>query len=272
MTVLDAHAHVWDPRAIPVDWIAGTALDGPRLPDQLDGADEWIFVEANVRATPQEEVAWVESLDWPGLVGIVADIALDARDVRATVADLADRPLVCGARHLLQDLPGDAIDTRAMRRGLAELAGAGLAFDACVRWSQLDPLTALASAVPDARIVLDHCGKPPVEGGPDSGGGRAWRSALSRLAELPNVSVKLSGLRAEAATADAFDAHAPAFLAETLDAFGPERCLYASDWPVSTGADTDLSPMAWAELVRTQSGSAWPRIARANARMVYAIG
>ncbi|WP_221584598.1 amidohydrolase [Microbacterium sp. G2-8] len=272
MTVLDAHAHVWDPRAIPVDWIAGTALDGPRLPDQLDGADEWIFVEADVRATPQEEVAWVEQLDWPGLVGIVADVALDAEDVRDTIVDLVRRPLVRGARHLLQGLPGEAIDTRAMRRGLAELADAGLAFDACVRWTQLDALTALARAVPDARIVLDHCGKPPVERGIVSGGGRAWREALRRLAELPHVSVKLSGLRSEAETAAAFDAHAPDFLAETLAVFGPDRCLYASDWPVSTGADIDLTTHAWVDIVRAQSGSAWSRVARANAREIYALG
>ncbi|NHI17783.1 amidohydrolase family protein [Microbacterium excoecariae] len=271
MPLLDAHAHVWDPRSLPIDWVAGTPLDGPRLPSALaDGVTTaWIFVEADVRATPLEEVAWVESLAWPGLAGIVADI--DLAHAAADLEALGARPLVRGVRHLLQSLRDEVFADPAVREGLRAVGAAGLAFDACVRFEQLDALCGLVDAAPETTIILDHCGKPPVDAGPASVEGRQWRAALKRLAERPTVRAKLSGLRGEASTTAAFDAHALAFLAETIAAFGPERCLYGSDWPVSTGRDAGLETTRWAEMVRAASGSAWDGVAHANARDAYRI-
>lgn len=271
--VVDAHAHVWDPRVLPVDWIRGTPFDGPRLPAMIEPSEvtHRIFVEADARATPEAEVAWVESLGWPGLVAVVADVELDGERLSAHLAALTGRPLVRGVRHLLQDVPAERVAGPELTGGLRRLGAAGLTFDACVRWQQLPALRELLAGAPDTGVVLDHCGKPPVDAGLHSVAGRAWHDAVRRVAELGHVAVKLSGLRAEATDAARFREHAPAFVAATLEAFGPERSMFATDWPVSTGPAAGVPVPDWLATVREAAGAAWPRGAAGTARAWYRL-
>ncbi len=275
LRVVDAHAHAWDPAAIQIDWVAGTALDGPRMPADLDDADgdiaAWVFVEADVRASGEDEVEWVSRLPWPGLVGIVADVDLADPDLPSTLARLRTRSLVCGVRHLLQgeDLTDERIGE--LGRGLNAVAAAGLTFDVCVRWEQLDAAAALVSAASGLDFVIDHLGKPPVDAGIDSPDGVAWLAAMTRLSRLPGGAVKLSGLRAEAASRDSLMAHGPGFVAAGVALFGAERCLFGTDWPVSVGADTDVTASEWLALVRDAAGSRWPVVAAEAASRVYRL-
>lgn len=235
--IVDAHVHVWDPRVVAVPWIrAVDALDRAVTPAQYaraSSAGATIFVEAD--AAPNDwlaEVDHVLGLDWPELVGIVAAVDMRAPDLRDRLSALQGRPRVVGVRHLLQDVPLQ--DFPAFAPGLRAVAAAGLVFDACVRHPQLSALADLIEEVPDARIVLDHLGKPPVNDGISSPAGQAWKHALSRLAAHPGTAVKLSGLAAEASSMRLLSANGPAYLAYALEAFGPARCMYGSDFPVST--------------------------------------
>ncbi len=275
MSVLDAHAHVWDPSALPIDWVTGTPYEGPRLPSQVDDAggavEAWIFVEADVAADAEDEVAWVESLDWPGLTGIVAGADLAADGLAALLGRLGERPRVRGVRHLLQ---GEALgDERiaALSPGLRAVADAGLAFDVCVTWDQLAATESLLREAPGLTWVLDHLGKPPVDEGVHSPAGAQWLEGIHRLARLDGGFVKLSGLRAEASSQEAFDAHARGFVLATLDAFGARRCLYGSDWPVSTGADIGYRGTDWLSLVRDCAGDSWDDVAGGAARRAYGL-
>lgn len=274
--VLDAHAHSWDPAAHPVPWTAGTALDAPMTPDLLDDADGavtgWIFVESDAAASPLDEVAWVEGLDWPGLRGIVADADLLAPSLRDDLASLGAHPLVCGVRHLLQGLPDGTLADLDLGRGLRAVADAGMAFDACVRWPQLPDLAAALRSSGGCTVVLDHLGKPPVDDGIDSEAGHAWLAGLRAVAEHDGVVVKLSGLRAEASSSDSYRANAPGLLAAAHDLLGPERCLLGSDWPVSTGAVADASMAEWLDLVRGAAGEeGWSRVAAGTAERIYRL-
>lgn len=275
--VIDAHVHVWDPRRLRYDWLAGTALDRPRLPGDIDDADgavtRWVFVEADVapEAAP-DEARWVAGLDWPGLAAMVVAADLEAPDAGERIERAAALPLVRGVRQLLQDLPGERLVAPALRAGLAEVVRAGLVFDACVRWTQLDDLGRLLAGSGDGTTVLDHLGKPPVDEGLRSDAGRAWLASLRRLARHERLTVKLSGLPAEARDAETLRRHGPDLLRAALDLFGPERCLLGGDWPVSTGADGGTTTAEWFGLVRDVVGRAdWPQVAAGTARRVYGI-
>lgn len=275
--LIDAHVHVWDPHRLRYDWLAGTALDRPRLPGDIDDAGgavtHWVFVEADV--TPDsalDEARWVAALDWPGLAAMVVAADLEAPDAGERIDRAAGLPLVRGIRHLLQDLPSERLAAPALRRGLAEVARAGLVFDACVRWTQLDDLDRLLASC-DGITVLDHLGKPPVDEGLRSDAGQAWLTSLRRLARHEQLTVKLSGLPAEASGAGTLRRHGPDLLRAALDLFGPERCLLGGDWPVSTGTDGRTTTAAWFGLVRDVVGPHdWPQVAAGTARGVYGIG
>ncbi|MFF2486585.1 amidohydrolase family protein [Microbacterium sp. NPDC058062] len=244
MRVVDGHLHLWDREVLTYEW-----LEGPLLrsfgPDELDVALQeapeadcgFVFVQAE--CAPEQSIAevdWVASLTHRVPVrGIVARAPLE--DPGATeehLAAFAERPLVVGVRRLLQSEP-DGFGLRpGFLRGAQAVAAAGLTFDAGVRWTQLPDLVAFADALPDLAIVLDHLGKPEV-GSPDDADpadGTPWAESLRDLARRPNVVCKLSGLPAES-PGEWTEAQMRPFLDVALDAFGPDRLLFGSDWPVS---------------------------------------
>lgn len=275
MTLIDAHVHVWDPRVGSYAWLDGTVLDRPMLPAeyarggaQATGA---IFVQAaDDGSDPIAEARWVAGLDWPELVGIVAaaDLGRHSSDVVAQLDALGAIGKLVGVRQLLQDMPTDRFFTIA--DGLRIVASRGLTFDACIRHGQLRPLIALLESAPGLTVVLDHLGKPPVDEGMGSLAGSAWSSALTDLAARPRTYVKLSGLTAESRNPDAFNRHVDAFLEHALTAFGPERAMIASDWPVSTTFGVAGSFADWVARVRRLVPEAsWPAVSARTAARAY---
>ncbi|MGO1234933.1 MAG: amidohydrolase family protein [Microbacterium gubbeenense] len=276
MTILDSHAHVWDPREIPHPWLEGNdVLNRPFLPADIDTAggliDRWIFVETDAIASfARVEADWVASIDWPGLEGIVAHVEMARGDIEHQLDDLQDARLLVGVRPSLQNGPSEFISSPEFAADLREIGERGLAFDACVRWHQLDALVAAAENAPDTRIVLDHLGKPPVLEGLEGAQGSAWRRGIEHLAALPNAFVKCSGMPAEAG--EAFDEVAGTFDRVALDAFGADRAMFGGDWPVS-GSEGFGVPLARAiDALRAVSSDAeWARLAGDTAREFYRL-
>ena len=143
----------------------------------------------------------------------------------------------------------DAMLSRRFVRGAAVVARHGLAFDAWLYPQQIPELTALAQKVPDLRIVLDHVGAPPAVGPFSSNWSdafAAWDRDLAELATHPNVMIKLSGLGMLAGPGqDPYDsAEAPNLLGaawrdplmRAIDHFGPERCMFGSNFPLDRRA------------------------------------
>lgn len=279
MRAVDAHLHLWNPGILEYDW-----LEGPLLrsfgPDELDAAlstapaGEYGFVFVQAECAPAQSIAevdWVTSLaSKVGVRGIVARAPLE--DPAATAAHLdayAERPLVVGVRRLLQSEPDGFAARPGFRDAARAVASAGLTFDACIHAHQLPDVIALADAVPDLTIVLDHLGKPGV-GNADAvapAAGTPWASALAALAERPNVVCKLSGLPAEA-QGEWTAAQLRPFLDVALDAFGPERLLFGGDWPVSGPYGRWLTTVsAWAQ---DRLGSV-DAVMAANAERVYRL-
>jgi L-fuconolactonase len=276
MTFVDSHVHVWDPDRLAYAWLSETELDHPMLPADVDraepGSTEMIFVQAS-DGDPLAEARWVDSLPWPELIAIVAgaDLTQEPEDVEAHLAALAEIPRVVGVRHLLQDTV--VTDFSTVRDGLRVLMHHGGTFDACIRHFQLPALIDLLDAVPELTVVLDHLGKPPVDDGIDSPDGRRWSEQIGILAARPRTFVKLSGLAPESSDAAAFGAHVDAFIDRGLEAFGAQRAMIGSDWPVSANFGVGGTFAAWSARVERLVGTAdWPAVSRTTARSAYLPG
>ncbi|MBO1741849.1 amidohydrolase [Leifsonia sp. TF02-11] len=281
MRVIDGHLHLWDPAVLSYPWLAGPLLR-PFGPDELDlalahsPAAERGFVFVQAECVPEQAVAevdWVASLaDRVPLRGIVARATLeDPAAMDELLPRFAARPLVVGVRRPLEGEADDFCIRPTFIRSAQTVAAAGLAFDACVRPRQLPRVGALADAVPDLAIVLDHLGKPEVDAAADVA---PWARELRELARRPNVSCKLSGLPAqvrESAGCDVSAALMRPLLDVALDAFGPDRLLFGSDWPVSREYGR------WFEIVRSWLTGAVDAhhvdaVLAGNAERVYRLG
>jgi L-fuconolactonase len=276
MTILDSHVHVWDPEQIPHPWLDDAPpLNRAFLPANIDTAGgrigEWIFVETDaIAAFARAEADWVAGLDWPGLRGVVAHVEMARGDLEPQLDELQGARLLVGVRPSVQNDPSDIIASAEFAADLRVIGSRGLAFDACVRWHQLDALADAATRAPETRIVRDHLGKPPVLEGLESAQGSAWRRGIERLAELPNVFVKCSGVPAEAG--DAFDEVAGVFDRLALDAFGADRAMFGSDWPVSGEAGFGVPVARAVDALRAVASEAeWSRLAGDTARAFYGV-
>ncbi len=244
---IDSHVHLWDPGRMDYPWLAGTELERKfGVEDLRDTTRDDIaaFVVVQGDCVPQQglaEVDWIsEQMRERGTpCGIVAFAPVElGPDVRPYYQSLRGMPHVVGVRRLLQDLPpGFALESQFVT-GLELLGQVGLPFDVCVRATQLPEVLELVRRVPTVDFVLDHLGKPRV-GRAD--GGRCddgWRDDLTSLAQQPNVVCKLSGLTTETGGEPWSTELVRPYLDHAIDAFGPARCLFGSDWPVLTTAGT----------------------------------
>lgn len=273
MTLVDSHVHVWDPSRLDYAWLSETGLDRAMLPPDVDRVTtvptEMIFVQAS-DGDPLAEARWVDQLTWPELIAIVAgaDLTRKPEDVQAHIAALAEIPRVVGVRHLLQDTA--VTDFSAVSNGLRVLEDHGGTFDACIRHTQLSALIELLDAVPGLTVVLDHLGKPPVDDGIDSVPGRRWSEQIGILAARPRTFLKLSGLAPESSDVATFRANVDAFIDRGLEAFGPQRAMIGSDWPVSARFGVGGTFAGWAARVERLVGPAdWPAVSSSTARSAY---
>lgn len=164
----------------------------------------------------------------PFIGGVVGWVDLKAPDAPARIAALAADPLLKGLRPMLQDLDDDNwIADPALAPAVDAMLRHGLRFDALVLPRHLPALYAFAARHPMLPIVIDHGAKPLIEAGVLE----PWRSDIARLAELPQVSCKLSGLVTEAGADWDVDRLRP-YVDHLLAQFGPRRLIWGSDWPV----------------------------------------
>lgn len=242
MRVLDSHLHLWDPELLHYEWLEGplawlfgeTEIEHARL--QRATTEKAVFVQAETVADDfLEEVRWVAGLaPRIGVVGIVAGVRLDrGTDTTAHLEGLEAERLVVGVRHNLQGEPDGLAVSAAFVTGAREVAARGWTFDACIRSAQLPEISRLAGAVPELRIVLDHLGKPEVGTADAPAAPTAeWVRDLDDLARRSNSWCKLSGLPGEAG-GNWSAAQLEPFLDAAADAFGADRLMWGSDWPVS---------------------------------------
>ncbi|MEY9906260.1 L-fuconolactonase [Catenulispora sp. MAP12-49] len=269
--LIDAHHHLWDLDVRDQPWLTGPDLAPLRrsflAADFADAAGPAGVVSSVVVQTVTDPDETPELLataeDSPLILGVVGWTDLTAPDAADRLARLragrgGDR--LVGIRHQVQGEPDPDWLTRPdVLRGLAAVAAAGLVYDLVVTAGQLPAATRAAAAVPDLRFVLDHLGKPPIA----SGQLEPWACAVRDLAALPNTVCKLSGMVTEADWHHWTPAGLRPYADTVLDAFGPDRVMFGSDWPVCTLA------ASYDEVVAT-AGELTAALTEAERRSVFA--
>jgi L-fuconolactonase len=240
--VVDAHHHVWDLSVRDQDWITGPGLRPLRrdftladLASEARAAGIGRTVLVQTVTVPEETPELLALAGGHDLVGAVVgwtDLARpDIADELARLRGLPGGDRLRGIRHQVQGEPDPEWLLRpAVRRGLTAVADAGLAYDLVVLPHQLPACVRAAETLPQLTFVLDHLGKPPVA----TGALEPWATAVRVLAALPNTVCKLSGLVTEADHASWTTGDLRPYAATVLEAFGPGRLMYGSDWPVCT--------------------------------------
>jgi L-fuconolactonase len=242
MRIVDAHHHVWDLGVRDQDWITGPALaplrrdfllgDYQSVADANGVAASIVVQTVTVPGETPELLALAAASDL--IAGVVGWTDLTAPDIADRIAALKEQPgggRLVGLRHQVQsELDPDWLTWPEVLRGLGVIAQAGLVYDLVITAGQLRASARAAAAVPDLVFVLDHLGKPPIA----SGRTDPWEADLRGLAALPNTSAKLSGLVTEADWRHWKVADLRPYAEVALDAFGPARMMFGSDWPVCT--------------------------------------
>ncbi|HET7716945.1 MAG TPA: amidohydrolase family protein [Bauldia sp.] len=251
--IIDAHHHIWRQEDLP--WLKGPMLPrifGPYEPIRRDypieefladiagcGVVKSIYVQANwAPERAVDEAQWVQQVadrtGWPH--GIVAYADLMARDARPTLDRLARVPLVRGIRMQIHwhDNPQyrfaarpDLADDPGFRRNVAALVEHGFSFDLQVFAPQMEGAARLAADHPATVFILQHAGM--LEDLSDQGR-EQWREGMGLLAAQPNVMSKLSGLGTFIHRND--PAHIAWIVHETAAMFGPDRCVFGSNFPI----------------------------------------
>ncbi|MEE4544601.1 amidohydrolase family protein [Streptomyces sp. V4-01] len=251
---IDAHHHLWDLARRPQPWLVGEALHPIDRTFRLDelrpllaahSVEATVVVQSSSSLEETRELLDVAARSQGLIAGVVgwADLTDPALpEVLASLAEPSAGPLV-GIRHQVQDEADPAWLTRSdVHAGLRAVAAAGLVYDLLVTPAQLDAAVRTVRALPEVRFVLDHGGKPPLA----SGEWEPWAGQVAALAELPNVACKLSGLVTEADWEGWRPQDVLPAARHLLAAFGPDRLMYGSDWPVCTlaGGYADVYALA----------------------------
>ncbi|MES3153953.1 amidohydrolase family protein [Sphingomonas faeni] len=290
---VDAHVHFWDLARHRYPWLTQPfSADGPGgsveriaktyLPANYRGdAARWhvagtVHVEAG--ADPIDAVAeteWLQRLaDGPD--GIVAFAALDDPDIGSILAAHTGHRHVRGIRHILNwhespkltYTPRDVTVDPAWQRGFALLSRFDLSFDLQAYPNQFAALASTIARHPDVSVIVNHLGMPV----PDDPDGRAiWSAGLRRLAEMPNVAIKISGFGFVQRPWTASVARP--WILEAIDIFGTDRACVASDFPTDGLFGTfDDTLGAYATIIAPFSESERRALWGGNANRIYRLG
>jgi len=233
---IDSHQHFWTYSAAAYPWIGPgmERLARDYLPPDLApllaaaGIDGSVAVQARQSV---EESRWLLRLAaaHPLVKGVVGWVDLQSDRVGDDLEALAADPKFVGVRHVVQDEPDPRfVLGEAFLRGLRQLGSHGLTYDLLLHPEQLPAAIELAGLLPEQPFVVDHLAKPRIAIGELD----AWARDIRAIARHQNVYCKVSGMVTEAVWQGwARDDFTP-YLDVVLDAFGPERLMAGSDWPV----------------------------------------
>ena len=234
---IDAHQHFWRYDDDEYEWIEKEDLKPLAkdfLPKHLAPLLEQTGIGGTILVQARQTLAETEWLlklaDRYDLIrGVVGWVDLRASDMRTQLMAYARHPKFCGVRHILHDEADDFYMLHPdFVRGLATLTEFDFAYDLLIRPRHLRYAIQLVGRLPRQRFVLDHIAKPPIA----TGELEPWATQIVDLAQYPNVYCKVSGLVAEADWKEWEPSDLRPYLDVVFDAFGAERIIFGSNWPV----------------------------------------
>ena len=249
--IIDSHHHFWKYNPIEYDWIDGSmkVIRKDFLPENLKttiqeaGVDGVISVQARQSV---EETDWLISMAHQNdfIKGIVGWLPLIQDDMEVYLEKYANEKLLKGVRHVIQGEPDpEFILRKDFNRGISLLKEYSLVYEILIIERQLSNTIRFVDQHPNQVFVLDHIAKPLI--------GRKelspWKENIMELAKRENVNCKISGMVTEADYQKWTTSQLHPYFDVILEAFGSDRLLFGSDWPVCLVA---TSYKNWMELVR----------------------
>lgn len=274
---IDAHQHYWNPARGDYGWLTPDLAPLYRTfgPPELAPLRERAGVSRTVvvQAAPTvEETRYLLGLarEEDSIAGVVGWVPMLDADAPALIAELGREPKFKGVRPMLQDLPDDEwIANPALKPAVDALIAHDLAFDALIFTRHVEALETFIKRFAQLRVVIDHGAKPPIRDG--GAGWQAWAEGITRLAQLPHVHCKLSGLATEAAQGWTETTLRP-YVDHLLAAFGPKRLMWGSDWPVlNLNGDYLLWHSIAAQLLASLSDAERDAVFGGNAAAFYRL-
>ena len=249
--IIDTHHHLWNYDSVEFDWIDDDMATIRRsfLPEDLKATIDSTGVSGVVTVQARqiiEETEWLLSLAAQNdfMKGIVGWLPLAADNVNELLQKYSENKWLKGVRHVVQGEPDpEFILGEAFNRGISLLKDYQLVYDILILEHQLPNTIKFVDQHPDQVFVLDHIAKPKIKLNEIE----PWAKNMKELAKRENVSCKISGMVTEADFKKWTPEQLQPYFDVVLDAFGPSRLMYGSDWPVCLVA-TEYSD--WLQLVK----------------------
>ena len=245
MPLVDCHQHLWDLSKFKLAWVkAGDPLAVSHTPREYAEATKGlnivkaVYMEVDVVEEQQQKEAdylieLIKSKAGPTVAAVVSGRPNKGEAFQRYVNQFKGSPYVKGLRQVVhtEHTPPGYSTTKEFIAGVRYLGEIGLSWDICIRPADLPDADRLVGECPNTRFILDHCGNAPIH---DAAKMEQWKKDIARVAAHKNVVGKVSGIAASAKKGTPLvDQLAPA-VNHTLEVFGPDRVMWASDWPVCT--------------------------------------
>ena len=272
---IDAHQHFWKYDSGQYGWISDnmSVIRRDFLPEHLASEMKLAGIDGSiaVQAAGPGETEWLLELakDRDFILGVVGWTPLTDPLVGDAVGRLAQNPKLRGLRHVVQDEPDPNYILRDdFNAGVRKVTEAGLVYDILIFERHLPPAIQFVDRHPNQIFVLDHIAKPSIKAGEIS----PWRENIRELAKRPNIYCKISGMVTEADWTGWTSEQLSIYIDVVLTAFGANRLMFGSDWPVCLLA----SPYKkWVQVVEKASAplsaSEQQRIWGGTAREAYRL-
>lgn len=239
--IIDSHQHFWKYNPIRDSWMDGSmeVIRKDFLPKDLkpilktNGVNGCIAVQAD---QSEEETTFLLKCAEENtfIKGVVGWVDLRAENVEERLNYFSKNKLLKGIRHIVQAEKNDFVLRKDFQNGVSKLKRYGLTYDVLIIPSQLESIITLVNKFPNQKFIINHLAKPNIKGNKID----SWKISIETLAKAPNVFCKISGMVTEANLKHWQSSDFTPYLDIVFNAFGIDRTLFGSDWPVcSLAAD-----------------------------------
>jgi L-fuconolactonase len=232
---VDTHVHFWKYDKVKDGWITGNMkeLQQDYLPQTIsttlkrNGIDGCVAVQ--VSQAELETLFLMElAKTYPIIKGVTGWVDLQNENIEERLQYFSQYPIIKGWRHIVQSEPDDFLLQKNFQRGIQALELYGYTYDLLIYPRQLPSALKFISLFPGNKFVIDHCAKPDIAHKKIE----EWKPLMQEIAKHPNVFCKLSGLFTEAKWKEWSPSEFYPYLDTVFDAFGTDRLMFGSDWPV----------------------------------------
>jgi L-fuconolactonase len=232
--VIDTHVHFWKYNKQRDAWMDDMKiLQQDYLPENIsltlsrNGVDGCVAVQADQSELETHFLVELAKTH-PIIKGVVGWIDLQNENIAERLSYFSQYPIIKGWRHVAQGEPHDFLLRKNFQRGVSHLQGYGYTYDVLIYHHQLQPAVEFVSAFPEQKFIIDHCAKPDIKHKKIDD----WKTLMREMSTQPNVCCKISGLFTEAAWKEWTPGEFYPYLDVVFEAFGVDRLLFGSDWPV----------------------------------------